>query len=332
MAKKDSADDFVGMIIAIVLFLPIVAIVYLFKGVSILIKYIVEQKARKDEENAYKNLLNTNIQEQLIKVDNLEGLQFERYVSELLKKTGFKNVIVTKGSGDFGADIIAQKDGNKYAFQCKRFASPIGPKPIGEVLRGMNKYQCNKGIVITNNYFTNQAIQEAKVSNIELWDRDKLSSLIGNNKMELIEKSKEILEPIKTEEGEEYMRFEENENIETDTEGVIEKVEDNVSNEGNINENIKCEDLVAGYYEVGEDIEEGKYIIEAISGNGTFTVYDKDNNYKEYQLIGVSDKNYIRKFNNLKLDNGDILKVNETVVLRFMKVVKKEKSCNSRQS
>lgn len=323
--------SFIGMIIVAIFVLPIMAIVYLVKGIIYLIALASNENAKRKEEKKYKDLLNTNIQEQLIKVDNLEGLQFEKYIGELLKKIGFKNVIVTKGSGDFGADIIAEKDGNKYAFQCKRFSSTIGPKPIGEVLRGMNKYKCNKGVVITNNYFTNQAIQEAEVSNVELWDRDKISFLIGNNKIELIEENKDVSEPIITEEGE-NMSFEENENIKLHSDEVIDniaEIEDNASNESNVYENTKCEDLVAGYYEVGEDIEEGKYIIEAISGKGAFEVKDKEKHCKEYQRIGINDKDYIKKFNNLKLNNGEIFKVSETVVLRLTKVVKKEKNSNS---
>lgn len=323
--------SFIGMIIVAIFVLPIMAIVYLVKGIIYLIALASNEKAKRDEEKRYKDLLNTNIQEQLIKVDNLEGLQFEKYIGELLKKIGFKNVLVTKGSGDFGADIVAEKDGNKYAFQCKRFSSTIGPKPIGEVLRGMNKYKCNKGVVITNNYFTNQAIQEAEVSNVELWDRDKISFLIGNNKIELIEENKDVSEPIITEEGE-YMSFEENENIKLHSDEVIDniaEIEDNASNKSNIYGNTKCEDLVAGYYEVGEDIEEGKYIIEAISGKGAFEVKDKEKHCKKYQRIGIGNKDYVRKFNNLTLNNGEILEVDNTVVLRFTKVAKKEKNSNS---
>lgn len=103
-------------------------------------------------------------------------------MGELLHKNGYKNVEVTKGSGDFGADVIAEKDNIRYAFQCKRFNSTVGPKSIGEVLRGMYRYNCNKGVVITNNYFTRQAIKEGEICEIELWDRDKLSYLIQNIK------------------------------------------------------------------------------------------------------------------------------------------------------
>ena len=51
--------------------------------------------------------------------DTLEGHEFEHYCAELLRKKGFIEVEVTKGSGDYGADILAEKDGVTYAIQCK---------------------------------------------------------------------------------------------------------------------------------------------------------------------------------------------------------------------
>ena len=52
----------------------------------------------------------------------------------------------------------------------------------------MKKYNCEKGIVITNNFFTSQAIKESKICDIELWDRNKLSYLIQNIKSDIIKK------------------------------------------------------------------------------------------------------------------------------------------------
>lgn len=316
MARRNSSGDLAGLIIAVTLFLPIILIVYLFKGIIYLINLALNEKAKRKEKKIYEDILNTNIQEQLAKIDTLDGFQFEKYIGQLLKKIGFKNVIVTKGSGDFGADIVAEKDNNKYAFQCKRFTSTIGPKPIGEVLRGMNRYKCNKGVVVTNNYFTNQAIQEAKVSHIELWDRNKLSILIGNYETNHfftennsnIEDNKPIKEKIDI--------------IENQKEGKIEMEEEkNMEKEDNEKPlNIKHIDLIAGYYEVNEDIEEGKYIIEAISGSGVLQVYDKDDLLKVSECIGSNVSSFIKKYNNLKLTLGDIVQIKNTVTLRFTKI------------
>ena len=68
--------------------------------------------------------------------DALEGHEFEYYCAELLQKNGFVEVEVTKGSGDYGADILAEKDGVTYAIQCKCYTAPIGVKAIQEAHAG----------------------------------------------------------------------------------------------------------------------------------------------------------------------------------------------------
>lgn len=314
MARGGNTGNLAGMIIALVLFFPIALVVLLIKGIAWLIAYFVSLKKQNEELKIYNDMLNIDVQEQLQKIDTLEGIQFEKYIGQLLKKIGFVNVVVTKGSGDFGADIIAEKEGEKYAFQCKRFSSPIGPRPIGEVLRGMNKYQCTKGIVVTNNYFTSQAIQEAKVSNIELWDRNKIISLLNKNTDKIIDKEKFVITQ-NEEDFEDESKVADNK-IEEGDKRVEEK-----NNENNIHNILKYTDLIAGYYEIDEDLEEGKYIIEAISGDGQIIVSDVEKNIKVSELIGTGDSSiYIHKFNNLKLKVGDVVEISSTVVLRFTKI------------
>lgn len=55
--------------------------------------------------------------------DRMNGWEFEEYVAELLVRNGYHNVEVTKGSGDQGVDILAQKDDVSYAIQCKHYES-----------------------------------------------------------------------------------------------------------------------------------------------------------------------------------------------------------------
>lgn len=50
------------------------------------------------------------------RIDSMDGFTFERFVGDLLKRKGYKNVYVTKGSGDFGVDVTAELDGRKWAF------------------------------------------------------------------------------------------------------------------------------------------------------------------------------------------------------------------------
>ncbi len=105
------------------------------------------------------------------KMDELEGHEFEYYCADLLKKQGFLDVEVTKGSGDFGADILAEKDGVTYAFQCKCYDKPIGVHAIEEIYAGRDYYDRMVGVVMTNQYFTAPAVKMAEKFNILLWDR-----------------------------------------------------------------------------------------------------------------------------------------------------------------
>lgn len=117
---------------------------------------------------------------ELEKVDSMEGHDFERFCASILSKNGFSDVEVTQGSGDQGVDVLAKKDGIKYAIQCKCYSSDLGNKPVQEVNSGKVIYHCHIGVVLTNRYFTSGAKQAADATGVLLWDRDKLKYLIDN--------------------------------------------------------------------------------------------------------------------------------------------------------
>lgn len=115
----------------------------------------------------------------LKQLDKMDGHQFEYACADILKANGYKHVKVTRGSGDFGVDIIAEKDKVRYAIQCKRYNHKLDNTPIQEVVGGLAYYQCDKGAVMTNQYFTEPAKQLAQVNDIELLDRDTLSHMVN---------------------------------------------------------------------------------------------------------------------------------------------------------
>ena len=113
-------------------------------------------------------------------IDNLDGLDFEKYVYDLLKKLQYQDLKLTPVSSDFGIDILATKDGIKYAIQCKNYKGSVGSESVQEAYSGKKFYNCHIGIVVTNNYFTNNAKKLAEKNGILLWDRTKLNDLINN--------------------------------------------------------------------------------------------------------------------------------------------------------
>ena len=111
-------------------------------------------------------------------LDEMEGLDFEYYCAELLRNRGFIEVEVTKSSGDYVIDILAEKEGVTYAIQCKRYNGPVGVKAVQEAYAGRDFYDRMVGCVLTNQYFTQPAVDAAQKLKILLWDRDYLEEMI----------------------------------------------------------------------------------------------------------------------------------------------------------
>ncbi len=115
-------------------------------------------------------------------MDEMEGHDFEYYCADILKERGFLEVEVTKGSGDFGADILAEKDGVTYAIQCKCYDKPIGVKAVQEVYAGRDYYDRMVGVVMTNQYFTQPAVELARKLNVMLWGRGFVEAMTDEDK------------------------------------------------------------------------------------------------------------------------------------------------------
>ena len=110
-------------------------------------------------------------------VDQMDGFDFEYYCADLLASDGFVDVQVTKSSGDYGVDILAEKDGVTYAIQCKRYSGLVGVKAVQEAYAGRDYYDRMVGAVLTNQYFTKPAMKAAKKLKILLWDRDYIQAI-----------------------------------------------------------------------------------------------------------------------------------------------------------
>ena len=111
-------------------------------------------------------------------LDNISsGREFELYVANLLRQNGFENVENTRASGDYGADVIAEKDGVSYAIQCKFYAKPVGPNAVQEAYAAKEYYGCDEAVVVTNSTFTRNAAALAESTGTRLWGRDELYEL-----------------------------------------------------------------------------------------------------------------------------------------------------------
>lgn len=136
------------------------------------------------EENSKKDFFSEDIKIDAIEfmryIDTLDGYDFEKICGHILCCNGFVNICVTSGSKDRGIDIIAEKNGMKYAVQCKHYSSNVGNHAVQEAFSGKSIYNADVAVVLTNSYFTQQAEQDARTLCVELWNRSKLLSMIEN--------------------------------------------------------------------------------------------------------------------------------------------------------
>ena len=100
----------------------------------------------------------------------MTGREFEEHCADLLRKKGYKKVRITKASGDQGVDILARRMGKSYAVQCKLYQKPVGNSAVQEAYAGMQYYNCDRGMVMTNSNFTKGARELAASTNVVLWE------------------------------------------------------------------------------------------------------------------------------------------------------------------
>lgn len=110
-------------------------------------------------------------------IDRMSGVEFERYVGELLKYQKYA-VTFTKTSGDFGADIVAKKDGQVSVVQLKRYNHAVGIEAVQQAIASQKYYTASFSMVITNSFFTKAAKELARVNECILVDRTELTDWI----------------------------------------------------------------------------------------------------------------------------------------------------------
>lgn len=135
-------------------------------------EYIARIKAEEEQERLRK-FKNSDMDT----IDKMNGYQFETFVSEILKDLGY-NTVTTKKSGDFGVDIIVEKNNEKIIIQTKRYAKKVSLNAVQEISSAKSYYKIQTAWLITNNYFTEPAKQLAHANKIKLIDRNELANII----------------------------------------------------------------------------------------------------------------------------------------------------------
>ena len=112
------------------------------------------------------------------KIDRMDGHEFEEFCARVLSRNHFHRVQVTKGSHDYGADVLAyDRKGKLWVVQCKRYKGVVGNTPVQEVTAAMNYYDADCAAVIASAEFTENAKQLAEANGVRLIGREELGRL-----------------------------------------------------------------------------------------------------------------------------------------------------------
>jgi restriction system protein len=106
-------------------------------------------------------------------IARMTGKDFESKMALVFQRKGYR-VEQTPYAGDWGADLVLSKDGQRTVVQVKRWTRRVSPKAVQEVVAAKAKYACERAMVVTNSFFTEAATELARVNKVELWDRDRL--------------------------------------------------------------------------------------------------------------------------------------------------------------
>jgi restriction system protein len=103
----------------------------------------------------------------------MSGTEFEQYIANLLRKQGYSHIKLTEHY-DLGLDIIAQKEGQTWGIQVKRYNRPVKMAAVRQVVSALKHYDCERAMVITNSFFSAPAQELAASNNCILIDRQQL--------------------------------------------------------------------------------------------------------------------------------------------------------------
>lgn len=113
----------------------------------------------------------------LANIDSMDGLEFEKYVADLLRRRGFTRVSLTERF-DLGIDVVAHKDGITWGVQVKRYSGTVKAAAVRQVYTALARYKCNRAMVISNSTYSRPAKLLAEDTNSALVEREELSQWI----------------------------------------------------------------------------------------------------------------------------------------------------------
>lgn len=107
--------------------------------------------------------------------ENIDAYEFEDFVLRLMQKLGYKGWLTPK-SGDFGVDVIAEKDKSRLAIQAKKYSSQnmVSVKDVNQLAGGAKYWECAGSLLVTTSALSGNAKLLCEKLKIDYWEKKEL--------------------------------------------------------------------------------------------------------------------------------------------------------------
>lgn len=98
---------------------------------------------------------------------DISATDFEGLCASVFRKNGW-TASTTKGSGDQGADVVAEHSGTIVVLQCKLYSGTVGNKAVQEALAARHFYSAHHAAVVCKSDYSKSARTLAQAAGIEI--------------------------------------------------------------------------------------------------------------------------------------------------------------------
>ena len=110
-------------------------------------------------------------------IENLDKTAFKSKVMEILAANGFE-IFKLDSQVASSIDCIVLKKNKKIAVSINNNKNIISKVFVNEIEKDKQKHHCNHSMLVSSNYFDNEAHEYAKIANCKLIDRTELGKMI----------------------------------------------------------------------------------------------------------------------------------------------------------
>lgn len=108
-----------------------------------------------------------------VDIARMHPLDFERHCAKVIAAQGWASN-ATKASGDYGADIVAEKDGLRVVVQVKKWRAPVNLKAVQEIATARAYYRAHAAFVVSVSGYRESARTLAQSNRVLLLSHDDL--------------------------------------------------------------------------------------------------------------------------------------------------------------